>query len=389
MKIKLFLLTFLISIFSLGQSQKQTKVYTDFLKTQKNISAKDYILGLFKKYDIVIISERSHNEATQYNLITEISNDKYFKRKVGNIMMEIGVSNLEPKMNKFLHTDNLSEKEIENNALYFQRNAPFYAVWEANSYQKFIKDIYRINNNSERKISIYPSDFDFKWENIKNAEDYKKYMITDGNIKKRDSILAFHMMNYFERLPKNKKALFIINYRHAFKENMPYEKGIQDNCANYIFKKYENRVANVMLNTYKTGTNDLIQDGKWDASFKEAGIENLGFNFAGSPFGDDNFDNWFFKNNYKYKDIFTGYVFYKPIEEHKNISFVQNFITPDFQNEFIRRWEITGTLFPNFKKFDFTNEDFVKMFIKEFNTVKEKKYPKIEKQLEQREKAMQ
>ena len=380
---------FLISILTFCQkTNSELTKYVDFLEKQ-NVSAKDYVLGLFKKYDIVILCERNHNETTQYELITDIAKDKYFKKKVGNICMEIGVSNLEPEINKFLTTDNLSTKEIIDKSTFFQRNVPFYALWEANSYQKFLISIYNLNNNSKYKILLHPSDIDFKWSEIKDGNDYKNYLVTKKNIIKRDSILASHMINYYEAInKKHKKTLIIINYRHAFKENMPYSKGIQDNAANYIFKKYGNRVANVMINSINNSTNELLQNGNWDASFYISKLNNIGFNFENSPFGNDNFDYWNFKNNFNYKDIFTGFVFYKPIEEHKSVSNIPNFITDDFQKEFFRRWEITGTLFPNFKKIDLTNTELVKKIIEDFNTVKETKYYKVEKLLEQRNKVL-
>lgn len=380
---------FLISILAFCQkTNPELTKYVNFLEKQ-NVSAKDYVLNLFKKYDIVILCERNHNEATQYELITDIAKDKYFKKKVGNICMEIGVSNLEPEINKFLTTDNLSTKEIIDKSTFFQRNVPFYALWEANSYQKFLISIYNLNNNSKYKILLHPSDFDFKWSEIKDGNDYKNYLVTQKNIIKRDSILASHMINYYEAInKKHKKTLIIINYRHAFKENMPYSKGIQDNAANYIFKKYGNRVANVMINSINNSTNELLQHGNWDASFYISKLKNIGFNFENSPFGNDNFDYWNFKNNFNYKDVFTGFVFYKPIEEHKAVSNIPNFITDDFQKEFFRRWEITGTLFPNFKKIDLTNTELVKKIIEDFNTVKETKYYKVEKLLEQRDKVL-
>ncbi len=36
--------------------------------------------------------------------------------------------------------------------------------------------------------------------------------------------------------------------------------------------------------------------------------------FKDSPFGKDSFDLWVYKNPYHYQDIFTGFVFYIPIE---------------------------------------------------------------------------
>jgi hypothetical protein len=40
--------------------------YVDFLKKQ-NQNPVDYVMGLFDKYDMVILCERHHAENTQYN----------------------------------------------------------------------------------------------------------------------------------------------------------------------------------------------------------------------------------------------------------------------------------------------------------------------------------
>jgi hypothetical protein len=51
--------------------------YVSFLNTQ-NTSAKDYVLQLFEKYNIVILCERDHRDMTQYNLIYDIVSDERF-----------------------------------------------------------------------------------------------------------------------------------------------------------------------------------------------------------------------------------------------------------------------------------------------------------------------
>ena len=63
--------------------------YANFLEKQ-NTSAKDYILDLFKKYDIVILCERQHSETTQYDLIYNVVSSPYFQKNVGNIFTEVG-----------------------------------------------------------------------------------------------------------------------------------------------------------------------------------------------------------------------------------------------------------------------------------------------------------
>jgi hypothetical protein len=85
--------------------------YVNFLRTQ-NVSAKDYILGLFKTKDIVMLCERDHRDTTQYDLYLSLISDKRFIAEVGNVFTEIGTSTLNPRTNAFLHTDGLSQDSL-------------------------------------------------------------------------------------------------------------------------------------------------------------------------------------------------------------------------------------------------------------------------------------
>lgn len=51
-------------------------------------------MGLFDRYDVVILGERDHRDTTQYDLIEQIMSDPRFIDQVGLIMTEIGVYNM-------------------------------------------------------------------------------------------------------------------------------------------------------------------------------------------------------------------------------------------------------------------------------------------------------
>ena len=53
-------------------SSKKEDQYLDFLELQEK-SAKEYVLDLFKEYDIVVLCERDHKEFTQYELFLDIT----------------------------------------------------------------------------------------------------------------------------------------------------------------------------------------------------------------------------------------------------------------------------------------------------------------------------
>ncbi|RLD55353.1 MAG: hypothetical protein DRJ01_16760 [Bacteroidetes bacterium] len=323
------------------------KPYVEFLQNH-NQSAKDYILSLFDKYDYVILSERSHYEYSQYKTILDIISDKDFINGVGNIFVEVGVSTEQKNVNEFLNSESLSEQEIKNKALKIYRNIPFLASWDKTSYYDFLVSLYQINQEltNKRKINLYYSDIPFSWKKTITSEQYKMFMDT---INTRDSIMASQIIEGIENMKKQnikrKRALIILNYRHGF-TNLSYSKNGEkaDNTGRYLKEKYKNKIASVLINDLFNKNNIFYpyQNGKWDAAFEILKIENVGFNFKNSPFGKDNFDMYPVKNNLKYEDVFTGFIYTSPIDSFIFKKGVKDYISDDFKNEYYRRMKIAG-----------------------------------------------
>ena len=302
-------------VFACSGPKKEIEPYVNFLKKQ-NTSAKDYVLSLFENHDIVILCERLHAELTQYNLILDIIRDQYFIDNVGVVFTEIGIRELNPDLNNFLRNPHLTESEINKQLLHFQRNAGF-PMWENTNFSYFLKGIHDINKEIiEKKVKLYPTDI-WYMQGQPTAEKFRD--LWDTKVKHRDSLMADYIIARFDELKQKnprQKALVIMNYRHAFK--------IYNNVGRFLFDKYPDRVANVMINNVGfaevRSDNDVdftaLQDGKWDAAFRKTNKNNTGFNFKGSPFGKDNFDYFpWFEEELTYSEMFTGFVFYQPIEK--------------------------------------------------------------------------
>lgn len=325
--------------------KKEIKPYVEFLKNE-NISAKDYIINLFEKKDLVIICERFHPELTQYELFLEISKDPRFIKNVGNIFIETCGRNQEEKIDFFLKSENLSNKSIDSLILEINRNSSLHPLWHNYNFPYFLRELQNINNKLElsQKINIYPSDVTVDWKNM----DSTKYNEFWKSTIYRDSLMADYIIDKFETIQvKNtdrKKALIIMNYRHAFGNKFMFPDNEKpDNVGRYLFEKYPERVANVLLNTLTFGSeseNDIIaiSDGKWDASFKNLNKDNIGFNLKNSPFGNDYFDLWpFTEHNFTYSDVFNGFIYFTPIEKIKLVSGVPNIVDSGFLPELKRR----------------------------------------------------
>ncbi len=389
---KKLLIIFLLPLFGYSQNS-EIKPYINFLEKVEKKSAKDYILQQFKEHDIVILCERDHSEISQYQLIKEILADNYFKDNVKNVFTEIGVINLQPEITEFLKTPDLDSIYVEKKLNEFQQNSEMYPIWERYSYHYFLRTIYDINNKSENQISLYPSDSEFDWKKVKTVEDYtREYEI---EIEPRDSLIAYNIINQYEKIKteNNKKALIILNIRHAYKiHTITPNNEIVQNAGKYLSDYFGNKAVSILSNRpifYRKGNDwayKLIHDGKWDASFKYLKIEDIGFDLNNSIFGNDMFDLQQTKNMLKYKNVFDGFVFYKTIEKHDLIDYYNGLISKDFEKEFFRRLIIQLGYLENSSMLEkIKNESFREQLLTEWNTKRIRKYRNYEFLIESRD----
>lgn len=388
-----FILLFLISTIYGFSQNSEIKPYSDYLNQLEKKSAKEYILQKFENHDIVILCERDHSEFSQYELIKDILSDAYFKNNVGNLFTEIGVINLQPEITEFLKTKNLDSAFVEKKLNTFQQNATFWFIWERYNYHYLLGTIYDINNTSDNQISYFPSDVEFDWKTVHTVEEYTREQ--DFEIEPRDSLLAYNIINQYKKLSSknNKKALIILNYRHAFKIHTTSNNGeLVKNAGKYLADYFGNRAVSILSNRpiFVKKENryvyELIHDGKWDAAFKEQDIENIGFDFDNSVFGNDDFDLISAKNNAKYKDVFDGFVFYKSIENQNLIEFYNGLVSKDFEQEFFRRYKIQLQYFEDSSRVKrLENKEFRETILKKLNTTRERKYPNFEHLIDSRD----
>lgn len=372
-----------------AQAPDQLSAYTEYAKVHSQ-SAKDYILSLFDTHDMVIICERTHPELTQYDLFTDIISDKGFIENVGNIFVEIGVSKLNPQLNDFLHTRNLPADSITARIMRFQRNASMWPIWAPANYAIFYSRLYDLNKvlPPDKQVNVYPSDIPFSWTEAESSNIGDLKAMLAG----RDSIIASQVIEGFNRICKSterrKKALVILNYRHAFNREFEMPGGhTLRNTAYYLFKQYNGKAANVFLNTVNYGRNDsmyLVQGGKWDAAFKKLNKESAGFNFTGSPFGKDSLDIWSLKNAFTYADVFTGFIFYQPVEKHLLAEGLPGLTDSLFKPELLRRIHLISVAGEEFKAKMAGFEKVVNSNPPLLNIDEKKKYYQLENLLLQR-----
>ena len=339
--------------FTYTQNLKPTEEivkYYDFLK-KDHADPVDYVMDLFEKYDVVILGERDHRDTTQYDLIEHIISDPRFIEKVGNIYTEVGLYNMNDTINTVLKHSK-SFEEFEKGILSLYLDLDYNTIWEKYVFIKLMTSVYNVNAGlpDEKKLNMVFNDISFSWYDCPDEQTYREFDKFAYNF--REEIMANNAITELYKLFRSnsprKKALIIYNCPHSCKYYDQEEH--RSMAAQYIFDRFPGRVANVMLNWKKLideKNNFLIQEGKWDAAFYLSGNKPVAFDFVGSPFGDDLLD-YYAKplTETRYKDIYTGFIFYKPIYEWVGaIAYRKPILTERFKKEAIRRESIFGAIY--------------------------------------------
>lgn len=339
---------------------KEIEPYVEFLKKQSQPPI-EYLFNLFEKHDVVILGERDHRDTTQYSLILRLIGDKRFIADVGNVFLEVGSIDKSEQINALLKQD-IADSTFRKELILIYRDFIFHPLWDKYNHYQFMTGVFEINKKlpDEQKINVWLTDVSFSWEGM-TEEKYKEFIATMSVNKGmgRDSMMAFNFIKQFDKIlnskAKRKKALIIYNAPHAYGKFDCLGKGeYLDRAGKYIMEKYPNKVANVMMNWVKFETYSVINvpvvEGKWDAAFRVAGNPEVAFNFNNSPFGEDWFDHISKMDtsctNARYKDVFTGFIFYLPIEKWVCTIGTPNLVDDTFTAELIRRHKVIGMNLP-------------------------------------------
>lgn len=307
------------------------KEHSDWLEIQ-TLSPKDYILDLYKRYDVVIIHEKFHGESSQWDFISEIVMDTFFINNVGVVFTEYGSIEHQDRLDGFLNTKYASTKDLE-------KETACLMTYMSSGYYYFLKNVNLQNNllADSLKLKIRFTDM-IDWDYFTSG-----HRMDIPNVDKRDSIMAQVVIDWYDTATyqnRKNKCLVVTNYRHAF--GYPNGKEIFDgksylrlysgNEGQYIYESIKDKTANVLQAGGPIAMNriffipfpNLINSGVWDAAFRENNYKPIGFNLSNSPFGEDRFDMYPLRGGeikYKYKDFFTGVVFNKPYRELETMGY--------------------------------------------------------------------
>ena len=325
------------------------KPYINFLENNTFLSAKEYILSKFETNDIVILSERFHQDMSQYDVILDVVKDERFK---GHIYTEIGHVNLSEKFNAFLLNSTFTKEEKERELLNIYRDLCPTLVWGAYNYYHMLNEVWEINKNREKedKILIFPTDIPFDYNDIQTHREWSilYYKFFNGGF--RDQVMGMNFVESYEKVKKEKgKALVILNTTHGYKRYptwLPLPTRPLIRCAGeFINKACPDKTFNIYINCCNLDNFKLSNDGIIDAAFEYTKKDNIGFDLKDTPVGNSKFDLYFmyafaagnYDANINYDYIFDGMIFYKPLREMVIKVGIPNIYSEEYNDMFLKR----------------------------------------------------
>ena len=302
---------------ALYRSMRSTAPYVTFLKQEQTMPV-DYVIGLFDRYDVVVLCERIHPEATQWDFIYEVVRDQRFIDRVGHVFTEYGQVEMQAYLDSFMATDGLAASEVHERVVHIMRHWAVWAVWNNTNVYTYLTRLYELNQSlpAAKRIQHHFTDVSVNWPGL-TKEEYWAYQRSLWN---RDEQMARRVIEEMGRLAESTsippKCLVVMNYRHAFDLTGRLPEVQRENTYEYLKDAFGDRAANVLLNYWLFVP---IAGGVWDSAFEETGNRLAGFDFKNSPFGENPFDLFPFrpkvKGRLKYRDVFTGFVYVHPLED--------------------------------------------------------------------------
>jgi len=300
----------------------------------------NYVMQLFDKYDIVILCERWHPEYTQWDFFSKLILNEAFATKVQNVFTEIGNIQKQEQLNSYMDTHFSTEEDLQQaTAEIVREGGDLWPLWSNTNIYDFVLHLHQYNETRDRlnRINLFFTD-EFKWNEIKNPVQYDSIV----RVTNRDSIMAYHVINQYNTL-KNKKCLLITNTRHAW--------NFGKNEASYIFKKFPDKTAVVLIN----GTTQLFypaMNGTLDAAAAEIPDSIWSIDFKNCPLGNihcDLFPYLYKLNSLTYNDLFVGMVYCKHPSQWIR-SYNYPFILNNYQDILLKRSALLGDKYLNTQK---------------------------------------
>lgn len=240
----------------LCHSMRSTAPYVTFLE-QGHPAPAEYILGLFALHDVVVLCERYHPVATQWDLICQVVSDPRFADRVGHVFIECGSVAMQAPFDSLMATDGLSPAEANRRIVGVLHGMTVWPTWTSTNFYTYLTRLYTLNQYlpRNRRIRHHFTDAAVDWAALTTPQAYQAYQQT---LVGPDHYMTQSVIDQLPRLGPPPaggppKCLVVMNYRHAFALTGSRSTGEPENTYEYLERALGDRAAKVLLNTASFG----------------------------------------------------------------------------------------------------------------------------------------
>lgn len=309
-------------------------------------SPEEYIVGKFKRYDLVIVSE-DHRIRHDPELIRDLI-PRLYRAGVRNLGYEFARYSDQPDIDRLVTAPTYDENLARR--LLFD----MFVGWGYKEYLDVLRAAWRLNHSlpaSAPRFRVVGLGATADWPSAReNMSEQEMTSVVWGGVAP-DAQMANAAIREF--LDKGQKALIYCGRHHGFTRyrqptydygNARFTGFRESRMGNILYARAPDRVFNIMLHApwmSKRSPNGTVLpvNGRIDRVMAQFRDQRVGFDATGSPFGRLTDDRTFYAAGY---DDFTlatitdGYVFQKQVDRYEGVTVDDRFITAGNVEEAIR-----------------------------------------------------
>lgn len=316
----------------------------------------EFVRQSLSSHDLIVFDDAVHSANEPFRFYINLLQDTTISSRLDYIFIEVFGINSQPFLDKYFSSANNDSSML---ASVFQND--FAGIgWRYQSYVDLLSAIWNLNKQlpEEKRLKVMGVDQPIYWEAIHTREDYD---IFQESLIARDYFMYKKIAQEMDDFTKEKKALFLTNTRHAYKNIRKSTGELYENVTTLLHHRfpghvYSIRLHNVNLSIEKAKTTTTsrsaegldkyiyrwvkTEDGVWDKAFDLNENRPVAIPLAGTVFGNAAYIGNHMLNVYKNQtmnDAYDGLIFLAPVEKLHRSAIFDFIYTDDFRKELKRR----------------------------------------------------
>ena len=295
---------------------------------------------MFKRYDIVVFTERYHPEYTQWEFLSRYIASEKFAREVGHLSTEYGRLDQQQELDRFLHTAYPADSLAQMAAAQITRSCiSWWPIFTNRNLFDFLMLMNRYNTTHDSSLQI-------QWDFTHHDRILDRPARIFDTERINDSIMGTNIVQQYRRQTAkdtaDNKRLVILNNYHSY-------KGIlhQKSAIDYIMDSLPEQTGVVFLTTSSVSCYTFILPtamGLWDEAARRCGYP-FGVMVDQCVLKDERYDGWQApdrRGKRKVSELFDAVLF---LNHPTDFYWDENgfpYLFRDFEDEFVQNCKNAG-----------------------------------------------